>query len=87
MTEAVAITLDAKDGWRHLGHAPEAEPIEVVLRSFDRTVLFATGQGRNAPDGEAVTVRPGEGARLTGLHFFARPAPPPASCRISVRGL
>ncbi len=87
MTEAVAITLEAKDGWRHLGHAPEAEPVEVVLRSFDRDVLFAAGSGPNAPDGAPVTVRAGEGARLTGLHFFAKPAPPPAACRILVRGL
>jgi hypothetical protein len=86
MSEGVAIRLPAEDRWSHLGGAPEAKPIEVILRSFDRPVLFATGAGKNAPDAEPVTVAAGEGARLTGMNFFAKPAPPPAPCRVLVRG-
>ena len=87
MTEAVAVTLPPEDAWRHLGSTPESEPVEVILRSFDRPVLFAVGKTPNRPDGEPTTVTPGEGARLSGLHFFAKPARPGESCRILIRGL
>jgi hypothetical protein len=87
MTEAQALTLPAVDAWRHLGSTPESEPVEVILRSFDRPVLFAVGKTPNRPDGDPATVSPGEGVRLTGLHFFAKPARAGEACRILVRGL
>src|SRR5207245_2728331 len=40
MTEGIALTLGPGAGWRHLGSTPEKAPVEVVLRSFDRPVLF-----------------------------------------------
>jgi hypothetical protein len=85
--EAVALTLGADEGWRHLGGTPEKDPVEVIVRSFDRPVLFATGRGPARPDAEPVTVEPQSGKRLTGFHFFVRPAPPGGACRILVRGL
>jgi hypothetical protein len=87
MTEAVAVTLPPLDSWHHLGSTPENEPVEVIVRSFDRPVLFAVGASPNRPDGRPATVAPGSGVRLTGLHFFAKPARPGEPCRILVRGL
>jgi hypothetical protein len=87
MTEALAVTLPPDDRWLHLGSTPETEPVEVVLRSFDRPVLFAVGTNPNRPDGEPVTVPAGGGARLSGLHFFAKPVRPGEATRILVRGL
>lgn len=87
MTEAVALTLPADASWRLLGSAPEGKPVEVVLRSFDRAVLFAVGAGRAAPSAEPIEVAPGQGARLEGLHFFARPGPGSGPARILVRGV
>ena len=86
MTEGFTLTLAAGSGWRHLGNTPESAPIEVVLRSFDRPVLFATGKGAGAPTDAPVAVPAGGGARLTGLHFFAKPASEQDVCRILVRG-
>jgi hypothetical protein len=86
VSEAVAMTLDPGAAWRRVASAPEEKPIEVILRSFDRPVLFATGSGGNAPDTEPVLVAPGEGARLEGRHFFARPTPGDAPSRVLVRG-
>lgn len=87
MTEGVAHTLAPDASWRFLGSAPEGKPVEAILRSFDRTVLFATGAGPSAPESTPVAVAPGEGARLTGLHFFARPGPGEGPARIVVRGV
>ena len=87
MTEGIALTLAPGAGWRHLGSTPETAPVEVVLRSFDRPVLFATGKSPAAPSDAPVAVEAGEGDRLTGLHFFARPARDGAACRVLVRGL
>ena len=87
MTEGKALTLGPTEGWRHLGSTPEAAPVEVVLRSFDRSVLFAIGKSPAAPTDAPVTVEAGGGARLTGLHFFAKPAREGAACRILIRGL
>jgi hypothetical protein len=87
VTEALALTLAPGTEWRHIGSAPEAKPIELVVRSFDRPVLFAAGTGSNRPDGEPVEVGAGQGARLEGMHFFARPTPGPGPARILVRGL
>jgi hypothetical protein len=86
VAEARALTLDPSEAWRLVGRAPEGAPVEVVLRSFDRPVLFATGTGAAAPDGEPVVVTAGGGARLSGLHFFARPTPGEGPARILVRG-
>jgi hypothetical protein len=86
--EQVAIRLRKLDGWTYLGGDPAAKkPIEVILRSFERSVLFATGSGESQPDAEPVVVPSGEGRRLEGRHFFARPAPPEAPCLVSYRGL
>jgi hypothetical protein len=86
--EQVALRLRKTDGWTLLGGDPEAKkPIEVILRSFERPVLFATGASETAPDSEPVVVPPGEGRRLEGRWFFARPAPPEAPCLVSYRGL
>jgi hypothetical protein len=85
--EARSLTLEPGADWRHLGGAPEAKPAECVLRSFDGPVLFATGTGAARPDGTPVTVEAGTGARLEGLHFFAKPAPQAPRCRILVRGV
>ena len=87
MTEAYALTLPPVDSWRLLGSTPENEPVEVIVRAFDLPVLFAVGKSPSRPDGEPATVAPGEGVRLTGLHFFAKPARAGEPCRILVRGL
>jgi hypothetical protein len=85
--EGIALTLKPGEGWRHLGSTPETEPVEVVLRSFDAPVRFATGATARAPDSEPVVVGPGLGARLTGLHFFAHAAESGGPCRVLVRGV
>ena len=87
MTEGRALTLEAGEAWRHLGSTPEKAPVEVVLRSFDLPVLFATGRSPAAPSDAPLTVEAGGGARLVGLHFFARPAREGHACRILVRGI
>jgi len=87
MTEAFTLTLDPDEGWRLVASTPEKSDVEVVLRSFDADVLFATGKTKDAPDAPPVTVRAGEGGRLTGLHFFARPTPHGTARRILVRGV
>ena len=87
MAEGRSITLPPDAGWRLLGSTPEKSPVEVVLRAFDVPVLFATGRGPAAPDAAPTAVAPGEGARLSGLHFFAKPATPGAGGRILVRGV
>lgn len=84
--ESWTTTLKPDEGWRCLGSTPEKAPVEVVLRSFDGTVEFATGAGRSAPDGAPVVVAAGTGARLSGLHFFARAAGG-GPCRVVVRGV
>jgi hypothetical protein len=86
--EQVALRLRKTDGWTYLGGKPEArKPLEVVLRSFERPVLAATGETEKGPDAEPVRIPPGEGRRLEGRHFFVRPAPPEAPCLVSYRGL
>jgi hypothetical protein len=84
--EAWTTTLKPGDDWRHLGSTPEKAPVEVVLRALDSPVAYATGATDRRPDGEPLTVAAGEGARLTGLHFFAKPADG-GPCRIVVRGI
>ncbi len=87
MTEARTITLKPAEAWRYLGSTPEKEAVEVVVRSFDQDVLFATGASPTAPDGKPLTVRAGEGGRLSGLHFFVKPESASTPSRILVRGL
>ena len=83
------VALSLRDAsWTYLGGDDEAKKeLEVVLRAFDQDVEFATGKGANQPDDESVTVPRGEGRRLTGRHFFARPTAPGAACRVTQRGL
>jgi hypothetical protein len=86
--EQVALRLQRTDGWTLLASDPEAKkPAELVVRAFERPVLCATGSDANAPDGEPVVVPAGEGRRLTGRFFFARPAPPEEPCLVSYRGV
>jgi hypothetical protein len=85
--EAFTITLKPGDGWRHLGSTPEKSPVEVVLRAFDGDVAFATGATARTADSPPVTVASGGGARLSGLHFFAKVAGPGGPVRILVRGV
>lgn len=87
MTEGRTMTLSPGETWRYLGSTPEKDAVEVVVRSFDRDVLFATGSTASAPDGKPLTVRAGEGGRLSGLHFFVRPESTTTASRILVRGI
>lgn len=88
-TVASAAGDDARrgNGWTFLGSTPEKAAVEAVLRSFDTTVEFATGSTSAHPDGPPTQVRPGEGARLSGHHFFVRPVLPGVPGRILVRGV
>jgi hypothetical protein len=86
--EQVALRLVKTDGWTLLGGRADArKPLEVILRAFERPVLFAAGSAAEAPEGTPVEVPVGEGRRLEGRFFFARPAPPVAPCLVSYRGL
>jgi hypothetical protein len=85
--EAWTVTLKPGDGWHHLGSTPEKAPVEVVLRAFDGSVQFATGSTARTADGPPVTVASGDGARLSGLHFFARAAAVGGPVRVVVRGV
>lgn len=87
MTEAWTLTLPDGAPWRLLGSTPEKEATEVVIRSFDRDVLVATGSTPSKPDGTPIVVRAGAGGRVLGLHVFAKPAHAGAPCRILVRGV
>jgi hypothetical protein len=87
--EQLALRLAADAGWRWLGGDEEArKPLSVVLRAFDVPVLFACGEERSRPrEEDAVRVPVGEGRRLVGRHFFARPVAADATGRVTVRGL
>jgi hypothetical protein len=85
--EQVALTLPPGSGWTYLGGDAEArKDIEVVLRAFDQDVEFVKGQDAETPGPDPVRVPVGEGRRLVGRHFFARPTGQGA-CRITRRGL
>ena len=85
--EAVALRLTRVEGWTYLGGDAEAKkPLEGVIRAFEHPVLAAVGEGPDAPTGEPVEVPAGEGRRLEGRHFFARPGEPARPCRVSYRG-
>jgi hypothetical protein len=87
--EQVALRLTRTDGWTLLGCDPEAKkPVEVVVRAFEHAVEVAVGETDRMPDAEPVSVPAGEGRRLTGRCFFARPTNPGLGpCLISYRGL
>jgi len=86
--EQVALRIGPTESWTYLGHAPDPErPVEVVIRAFDGPVLAATGSGQDRPDGPAVEITPGQGRRLEGRHFFARPAGGGGTRLLSYRGL
>jgi hypothetical protein len=87
--EQVALRLTKTDGWTLLGGDPEAKkPVELVVRSFEHPVAVAAGESDRMPDKDAVRVPAGEGRRVVGRWFFARPAEPSLGpCLISYRGL
>ncbi len=85
--DQVALRLAEASDWTYLGGNAEAKkPLEVIVRAFEGNVLFATGSGPDQPDGEPVDVPVGEGRRLSGKHFFARPRDP-GGCLLSYRGV
>lgn len=84
----VALRLPGTPAWVHLGGKDDAKkPLEVVVRSFDRAVEFATGEDASEPTGDALRIPAGEGRRLAGKHFFARVVEAGDDCRITVRGV
>lgn len=86
--DAYALRLRKMDGWTYLGGRPESKkPPEVVVRAFAGDILFATGSHEDGPDTDPVRVPEGEGRRLTGSHFFVRPAPPERPAMLTHRGL
>ncbi len=86
--DQVALRLAGTPTWTYLGGKAESKkPLEVVVRAFDREIEIATGEGASEPTGASVRVSAGEGRRLTGQHFFARPTAHGAPCRISYRGV
>jgi hypothetical protein len=86
--EQVALRIQKTDGWTYLGGDPDAKkPLEVVFRAFEGDVLAATGETGKEPASESVLVPAGEGRRLEGRHFFARPARPDRPVLMSYRGL
>ena len=85
--DATTAPRRAHEGWTFLGSTPEKTAVEVVLRSFDVPVEFATGATAAHPDAAPTIVRPGEGARLSGLFFYARTAQAGARGRVLVRGV
>jgi hypothetical protein len=86
--EQVALRIQPTGSWTYLGHAPDpAKPVEVVIRAFDGAALAATGTGPHQPDGTPIEVPEGEGRRLEGTHFFARPAGDGGPCLLSYRGI
>ena len=84
--EQVALRLTG-DQWTYLGGDAEAkQPLEVVVRAFDRPALAAIGNDDQSPADDPVPIPVGEGRRLEGKHFFAKPAEG-AGCLISFRGI
>jgi hypothetical protein len=86
--EQVAVRLTKTDEWTLLGGDPEAKkPAEIVVRSFGGAAHVATGKTDRTPDTEPILVPAGEGRRLAGRWFFARPAGDGGVRTISYRGL
>jgi hypothetical protein len=85
--EAVEIRLPAGDRWTYLcGQGADQKPTDVVVRAFGFPVLAAVGSGENTPDVEPILVPSGQGRRLVGRHFFARPADPAQGGLLTIRG-
>lgn len=86
--EAIAVRLPPGERWTYLcGESGAKKPADVVVRAFEHALLAAVGTGERGPDTEPVLVRPGEGRRLVGQHFFARPADPVQGSLVTYRGL
>lgn len=87
--EQIARRLPPEPRWTYLGGVAQegAAPVEVVFRVFEGGLLAATGTSPEAPDSTPVPVGVGVGARLTGRHFFVRPAGERDGCLYSYRGL
>ncbi|MFM8387367.1 MAG: hypothetical protein ACKOCB_11205 [Planctomycetia bacterium] len=86
--EATLKRLPPGEAWCYLGGQPGAkEPLDLVVRAFEGSVLVAVGENDRAPDTEPVLVPAGQGRRMCGFHFFARAAAPAAGALVSVRGL
>ena len=84
--EQVALRLIG-DSWTYLGGDADAkQPLELVVRAFDGAACMAIGEGPDGPTGDPVDVPEGEGRRLEGRHFYAKPATG-NSCLISYRGI
>ncbi len=87
--EQIAQRLPPGAPWTYVGGVAEegGTPVEVVFRVFEGALLAATGASREAPDSPPVPVGVGMGTRLTGRHFFVRPAGERDGCLYSYRGL
>lgn len=86
--EQIARRLAPSKTWTYIGGVKaEAQPVELVLRAFEGDLLAATGEEAGAPGTEITRIRVGGGARLTGRHFFVRPAGERDGCLFSFRGL
>lgn len=75
--------------WTLLGGEDQPKkPLECIVRSYDRAIEAVASQQRGGPaaDTPAVHVPRGEGRRLTGSYFFARPVESGPPCRVGVRG-
>jgi hypothetical protein len=86
--EATAMRLPSGERWSYLGgQAGAKEPLDVVVRAFEAPVLAAVGDQERGPDSEPVLVPAGEGRRLCGWHFFARPASAASGALVTFRGI
>jgi hypothetical protein len=85
--EAVAVRLAEGERWTYLvGPGASKDPLDLVVRAFDADVLVAIGDAERGPDGEPLRVPAGQGRRLCGWHFFARPADAARPARVTYRG-
>ncbi len=89
--EQYASRLSRRDGWTWIGGRSDGKKdYECIVRAFDAAIRFTDGEGPDAlpADDAGVVVPAGEGRRLVGRHFFARPLDPRGpEPRISLRGL
>jgi hypothetical protein len=86
--DATSLRLSPGSAWAYLGGQPHAkEPLDLVVRAFEGPVLVAVGENERAPDAEPVLVPAGQGRRLCGTHFFARPAEEARGAVVTLRGL
>lgn len=86
--EATVVRLSSGERWSYLcGQSGAKEPIDLVVRAFEGPALCAVGDAERGPDSEPILVPVGQGRRLCGFHFYARPADPTRSSLITYRGL